>query len=606
MALIQKFKINGQDITGFVDWQDAEFVCSRNDAQTELNITATNIEFVKNGAKIIRDYVAGGINGTTNGFFEGPKFEMIIQDQNNTLTAFMGCLDFVQQYEEISPVRVRCALARVQEKKSIEERSKVITAALLHDEGIITANDYSTIPYVVEKEFDPLALLMLSITTYLMLKELAEAVRKLAEDIGEIAATAAGGVTGAAAAIALGVIKAALNLAYSILLILYIIDLVNDIIEYLISPVRDWKGIKFKTLLEKFAQYGGYTYNSTVEELNDLYLLPSKMLPATLSQQVINLVSGQGNNGFIDDGIPNSGDIGHTWNECLELHSQLFESRLHVDFNTGTQMNQEPLVNDTFWDADAQVDLPNTLNESVSYNGNELIGRYLIRFERDERDRWTDSDDLGRIYEVVTYPKTVSDEKCVRIQGFKEVRPGVALGSRKDGLNAVESAVKSLASLADSVVNFFGGNSNLAGRIQNRVGLLRVSEQTTGIAKMLYLKQQNGVLKLPSDHKDKFSSKTLWEKYHVENSFVLTVNEVQNRGQKQRFAEEPLLIPLGFQQFVKLINKTRINLTDGSKGNITELLYKPAKDKAKINGWKRKVYSKNLQHNYFNSDNPNL
>lgn len=605
MALVQSFKINGQNFNPFVNWEDAEVVASKDDSGTQLNITVNNVEFVNAAAKFIRDYIDGGITGTTKGFYEGPKFEMVVQDDLNTLTVFKGCLDFVEDYKEISPVRVRCALRRLQDKKTIQDRSRVITMLLLKEEGLITSNDYATIPYVVEKKFNAIEFIVLSITTFLMLKELAEAIRRLADDIAEIAAHAGGGLSGPVAAVVLAVIKAAINLAYSILLIIYIIDLVQDLIEYLISPVRDWKGLKFKTMLEKGSQYMGYNYNTSPALFENLFYLPSKTEPAPLSQVIQNAITGQGTIGIQDDGIPNSSDIGHTLDECFQLHADLTRSKVNVNENTNT-INQEPLVNDSFWDQDAQFTLPNTLNESKVFNGDDLKGRKLIQFEKDDRDDWTVYDELGRIYEIVTHPVTVNDEKCVNIKGLEDIKMGVALGSRKDGLNEIENAVKKLAQIADSVVNFFGGNSNLAQKIQNRVGMLRVSQNATNVPKLLYLTEQNGALKMPANYKDFLSAKTMWEDYHVEDSWVETVNGVPNRGQKQLFNDSPILIPLGFQQMLSIIDKTRINDLNGNKANVTELVWKFSKDKAKINGWVRRRYTNNLQHTFYNSDDPNL
>lgn len=605
MALIHSFKIAGQSFTPFVNWRDSEVVASKDNAATELNITITNVEFVNAAAKWIRDYVAGGVTGTTPGVFEGPKFEMVVQDLNNQLTTFMGCLNFKEDYKEISPVRVRCALTRIQDKKTLEQRAGNITMLMLFDEGIITPNDFSIIPYVVEKKFNGVEFILLSITTFLMLKELAEAIRKLSEDIADIAAHAGGGATGPVAAVVLSVVKAALNLAYAILLILYIIDLIQDITEYLISPVRDWKGMKFKTMLEKAAQYTGYNYFSAVPELENLYYLPSKTAPAPLSQQVVNFVSGQGVQGIVDDGIPNSGDVGHTFEECLQIHADLFRSKTNIDLNA-VDLHQEALVNDTFWNQDAQFTLPNTLNESKVYNMDEFIGRILIQFERDEQDNWTDDDNLGRIYEIVTHPITVNDPKCVTTSGLKIIRPGLSLGSRKNGLSDIENAVKSLAQVADNLINFFGGNSNLAQSIQNRVGMLRVSQQTTSVPKMLYLTNQSGVLKMPSNYKSLFSAKTLWDNYHIEDSWVETVNGVATRGQKRKLNDEALTVPMGFADVINIISKTRINDLSGLKMNVTELRWKSDRDKAKINGWVRETYTKNLKHTFYNSDDPNL
>jgi len=605
MAIIHEFKINGQNFKPFVDWQDAEVVATHDDSGMQLNITVSNVVFVNEAAVYIRNYISGGITGATNGILEGLPFDMIVQDGNSILTPFSGCLNFSEQYKEISPVRVQCALSRIEDKTTIYERSKGISMLLLKEEGYITTSDYVKIPYIVEKKFNLLEFMMLSLTTYMLLKELAEATRKLSEDIAEVTALATGGMigTGQASAILLAVVKAALNLAYAILMIIYIIDLIKDLVNMILSPVREFKGMKLKTMLEKSCDYIGYDYSSSAPEMEYLYYLPSKDKPATLSTQISNVLTGDNITGQPDDGIPNSGDVGHTFEELLSLHSDIFKSKLKI---TQTTVHQEALVNDGFWENDSNYTIPDVLNESKVYNTDELNSRLLIRFEKDELDRWTIDDPVGRIYEVVTHPVTVSDKRCVKIKGYKEVRPGVSLGSRKSGLTDIEIAILELTTLADSVVNFFGGNSNLSGLIQNRVGYLKISDQTTSVAKLLYLKPVNGVLKMPSDYKTHLSAKAQWDNYLIEGSFVETVGGVQNRGQKQYLSDEAITIPFGFSDFVNLINNTRVNTVTGEKAQITDLRYKPAKDKAKIQGWVRRKYTSNLQHTFYNSDDPNL
>ena len=605
MAEIYSFKIAGQNFNPFIDWTDSEVIASKDDGGTQLNIVLKDVIFTNKAAKYIRDYIAGGVTGVTKGYYEGPKFEMVIQNPNNTLTTFKGCLDFKTGYKEISPVKVQVALRRLQDKLTVKDRSKVITMLLLQEEGIITPNDYVNIPYVVEKKFNGLEFVLLGITTYLMLKELAEAVTRLAKDLADIAAHISGGATGPAAALVFSVVSAAINLAYSILIVLYIIDLVGDMIEYLISPVRDWKGMKFRTMLEKGAQYMGYQYESSPTLLDDLYILPSKNAPAPLSQQFLNQVTGQGVPGVPDDGIPNSVDIGHTLEECFQLHADLFRSKMKIDEDNDI-IYQEPLVNDTFWSVNSNFILPDTLNETKIYNGDDIKARILIRFEYDDKDDWTLQDQLGRIYEIVTHPVSIGDPKCVNLGGLKEVRPGLALGSRKPGLTPIENALKTFATIADGAVNFLGGNSNLAAKITNRVGMLRVSENETAVAKLLYMRPGSGGLVIPQNHKDFLSSKALWENFHVEDSWVLTVGNFPNRGQKRLLSDDPITIPLGFEQALSIVANTKIADVNGNEINIDDLRWKFSLQKAKINGWLREPYTTNLQHTYYDSDDPNL
>ena len=603
MALTQEFKIDGLPFNPFVEWDEAEVVGVADDESIQPNVSITNVVFVNEAAAHLRAHRAGGITGATTGLLEGPKFEMTAFDTQNTLKTFIGCVDMVEGYVEETPVRVRCNLTRLQEKEALAERAKGVSYFLLQEEGVLNSGDFVVVPYVVEKKFNFIEFVLLSITTYLLIKELAETVRKIAEDIAEFSALAAGGFpgTGQAAAIVLFAVKTALNLAYAIILITQIIELIKDLLEFIIQPIREWRGMRLSTMAKRGMQYLGYSWDSLIPQLTDstefLVYLPSKNEPAP--------IFGQATGSTVDSPIPNSVDVGHTVEELINIINDLFTAKIKINEQAST-VRQEALVNDAFWELDANFILPDVLNEAKVFNANELVGRRLMRFERDDKDDWTTDDQLGRMYEVVTHPITVNDQRCVRIKGFEETRPGVALGSRKDGLTPIELAVKAVAAIADGVINFFGGNSNLAGQVQNRVGMLRVSSQTISQPKVLLLNNASGDLKIPLNHKTKFSAKALWQNYGVNNSFVATVNGQPFRAQKRLISDEPLEIPFGFTDLITLIPNTRCTTQTGQKAKITDFRYKIAKDKARVQGWIREPWTKNLQETFYDSDDPSL
>jgi len=607
MALIHTIKLEGQPITGLVNWDEAEVVAQWNDGAVQANVDFSNVEFVNEAAAFIRDWI---VNTSTTGITEAPTFEMEVQDDiGNNYVVFKGCLDLLNNYVELSPVKIKCSITRLQEKQSLIERARGTTYYSLFDQNLITSSDYAAIDYVVEKEFNGVEFALLSITTFLMLKELAEAIRKTSEDIAEVAALFAGGGvgTGQAASVVLAIVKAALNLAYAVLLTLYIIDLIIDIMSFIISPVREFKGMNLKLMAEKASDYLGYQFDTSIDELNgntQVYYLPSKAQQAPFSAQFINLLSGNQPSGTPDDGLPNAQDYGNTFEETLLTINDLFNAELKIDESNNT-IYQESLINDSFWKRDAAFIFPSVLNETVSYRTDLLVGRKFYTFQKDDVDNWTTTDLEGRSIEVVTSQLNVNNQKCVRIKGYEEKNFGHALGSRKDGLTSLENAVKSLAAVADGVINFFGGNSNLAGAIQSRVGMLKISQNFTTIPKLLYLTQTNFGLRIPANHKAQFGAEALESKYYINDSFVRQLNPNEPpRGQRQRIHPDGLEIPLGFSQFLDLINNSYCTYR-GQDAKIEEMRYRPAKDRAIVNGWFYKKYAFNLKETFYKSDEVN-
>ena len=109
MALIHSIKLENQPITGLVNWQDAEVVAQWNDGAVQANVDFSNVEFVNEAAQFIRQWIADAATGGTTGITEAPKFEMQVQDDiGNNYTVFRGCLDLLNNYVELSPVRIKC------------------------------------------------------------------------------------------------------------------------------------------------------------------------------------------------------------------------------------------------------------------------------------------------------------------------------------------------------------------------------------------------------------------------------------------------------------------------------------------------------------------
>jgi hypothetical protein len=535
----------------------------------QANITTSDLTFVNQSAQVIRNY----ISAQNPGIFEGVPYQLFADG----VQIFDGFIDLADGFEEITPVKVRAKIKQLDLLPNIDERAAAITFEMLRQEGFITNNDFVTVQYVVEKKFNFLEFAMLSLTTYLMLRELIDLTRNISKNIAVISSLATLSVPSPQSVALASALLIAADIAFAGIIIIYLINLMNELISYVFPPTRQYKGIRINKAMERAAAYLGYTWQPStyITGANDFVYLPSKDIPGGL------LSSSQP-----EFGIPRPGDYGYTMAEMMTLWRDLFRSKLFIQSGA---IRCEPLMNDGFWVQPATYTIPSVLNEVKRYNTDELSARRLLRFDTDVNDQWTLDEFRGTMYEIATTPITVNDQRMVSMKGLGEVAWPLALGSRKDGLNALEQALANLALLVDTVVGAFGGNSNLSAPIFGRVGLLRISSNQVQIPKLLYM--TGTPLRIPSNHRYILSAKALWERYHVEDSFV------QNnwRGQKMPFV---VTVPFGVQAFNNLVDNSYCTTENGETAKVTECRWNYAGNRATLSGWVRKPYTKNLKEIY--------
>src|SRR5690606_9159994 len=160
----------------------------------------------------------------------------------------------------------------------------------------------------------------------------------------------------------------------------------------------------------------------------------------------------------------------------------------------------------------------------------------------------------------------------------------VALGNRKDSLNAVERTLKDVGAFVDDITGIFGGGTSLAAKVKNKIGALKVSTNWTTLPKMLYL--SGG--KLPINHRALFNAKILYDNYHNYDSFVLN----GYFGQKKVYNN--VRIPFGFSDYQQLTTNSYFYF-NGKQAKITKFVWVIGKDEATIDFWVREPYTFNLK-----------
>lgn len=574
------FKLFGNAANPPKEWTGIQILATFDQTGGQANISTERFKFVNENAKAIRDYIAGGAatNPSTVGIFEGIPFEFDIQN-SSSYPAFRGFLD-LNGFRENTPVDVDVNIKREDGLNSLADRASGLSYRYLESVGAIGQQDYIDMPYVREKlAGDQVAeLAVLSLNIFLMQQQLADIIKEFGKDASNTTAHTIGGGTGPVAGATHATLTTILNVIYAALVIIYLTQLIIDLIELIFPPVRRWRGTVWKTLLERAMDYLNYQYQSSIPELASTIYLPSKskqgrlnILPSSPSAK----------------GIPDAVDFGFSVSEQIEMVNRAFSARVAIIGNT---VHHEPLINDNFWLNQSPYTIPDVENEVKLYNTTDLKGRRLVSFETDISDLWTIENFIGTNYEIVTQPITINNKKHVLIKGFEDTRIPMALPTRKDQLSPVETVLAVLAAIVDGVINFFGGNSNFAGQILSRVGIMKVTGEEIQTGKLIPF-QQGGFydINIPANHRQIWSAKYLWNTYVSNDSFVLH----NYRGQKWQFEE--LRIPFGFEDFLQVINNSYCITQAGEPAKIERLAWEFDSDYALISGWVRKPYTRNLE-----------
>ncbi len=545
----------------------------------QANLTTEEFTFILEAYQEIIDWIAQGQNNGV-GIFEGVPFSIINSDSTNNATIFKGIID-LQNNASIQPnlKQINAKLRQDESLNQLDELLEPLDYGYLKKIGLINSSDYIDINYVVNKPDNTLETITTLITIYLLSKQLADSVKEIGETVATVSGISASGVTGPVGATIYSIAVAILQVAYSATLLVLIIDFGTDLINNLVQPLRTHKGISLKTLLEKACTHIGFSFNSTIDDLEKIVYLPSNQNLDEFGLK--NILQKEGS---ITEGIPNTLDFGYTCKEMFEAARNIFNARFAV-LNNVVEFHS---INSAFWLKDSGWIKPNNQKEiaqrSFRYNTDELKSSILISFQTDITDQYTIDNYKGTSYQVLTDAKITNVELNKTIKGLDRVQIPFALGSRKDDLNYFEQSLLGLANLFDSLANVFGGNSNLASKIKTKIGVLEVSNNSHNLPKLLYI--QNG--KIPSNYRDLLSAKTLWNKYHNEKSFV------ENGYSRQRRYYENETIPFRLSDFVKLLNNSYFKDENGKDGKVTELEWNFTKDEAIISYWIEEVYTTNL------------
>tara|TARA_R110002126_G_scaffold156594_1_gene304027 strand:- start:642 stop:2387 length:1746 start_codon:yes stop_codon:yes gene_type:complete len=571
--------LNGDTSSAVKELHDLEILASVERGNVNSNITTEQLTLVNEYAQLVRDYISGGANGTTDGIFEG----LPLQIQENGVNVFDGYLDFLNDFEIVNPTTVKARIKKHESNNNFQDRANGLTFGYLVDAGFITSSDYTNVPYVIEKEFNFIEFAFISFSIYSVTRDLVNFINNQSEKIPITVADLTGGVTGSAAAIILTAALLVLSIALGIAMLALLVSLILELVTYLISPVKYHKAMRVQKLMEKGAAFLGLTYNTTIVDIPQLILLPSKtgINKDTQQSQLINQIT-------INQpglGIPSTADFGYTFGELLSAMNTTF----NAEFTVVNGVLQQHSKNSAYWIQQSGYTLPDILQESIVTNANELISDKIILFKSDLKDSNSLENFLGTTYEIRTRPVSFSDSRNILMNGFEKVEIPYALGNRKAGLNNFETFALKLFQQVDGLVNFFGGNSNSSASVNGRIGMLMLETDYIHIPKLMKMNSSN---LLASNNRTTWSAKYLYNNYYNEDSFVL------NNFGNQYYVYTNVRVPFGFEEFNQLTQNSYFYNQNGDICKLKQISWNVSKDFALIDYRVQTKYTSNLVESY--------
>lgn len=450
------------------------------------------------------------------------------------------------------------------------ERAQAISFESLYQDGFITNQDFVYIPYVLNYIPDGVQVMIISLTLFMMSKELYESIERFQKAISEAVKTIPDIIAGPAVEvlkvgqIAAIILQLVFQLAYIVAIIIAIVKLIKDLIEQFFPPLKYYAGIKYKTLWKAALNKMGLEFESTIYDDpvwgNSLYM-PFKDEPGTRSP------NGQ-------TGYPNAQDPLYTFAALIQNEKNKYNAKYKI---TDGVLRFERW---DYWQDEADYELPNVVSDQelgddvLMDNSNEFAGLYNINFGSDPQDRNTVDNYKGTNCLISTQLNVVKEEDFRLDNGGIEILISEARGKRKDELTDFEKNVRGLLRFVDLLTGVLGNGTNFVSKVDNRVGAMNLSAPLISVPKMLIVIGN----KLQFNQEKLVNARKLWDEFHYINSF-----DPINEEHYQYWMFNDVEIPFCFDDWKKVLKNNFFKTKDGKKGELLRLEWFVDGGGAKVN-----------------------
>lgn len=570
------FFLNNQQVDPPNNWQSISITLGFNNRgggpfTVQPAIETDSLEFVLSTSGIIRQWIGDGIDGSGPGIYEPMELRIELASNGNTQDVFLGMIDMVNDMQFIDKNKVLVKLIKKGGVDQLSERAQAISFAFLASKGEITPADYIKIKYVLAHIPNFQEVLIISISIFILIKEISEQVKRTADLIIDITSAIAGGFTGTIAGAILLLGRTITELLYTFLIILALKELMTQLIDNLVSKEREHLGMRLSTLLQKGAAHLGYTFESS--EFNNAAFSSLIILP--IKEDAPNPL------GIGETGFPtNKGGL-YTYFELLQFFKQLINGKIVV------RGNKIIIERRDFFDNLTSFVLPDALLLESRFNAEEIQANLNIQFLIDEKDDTTliNYDQNNTTFQRTTEPKIVIDKTNVQIKGLEQVNLPVSLPSRKSSLTSVEKVLLQVAKLVDV---FVAGNK-FSNKITGRIGALHLANDFTGTPKLI----PELASKVNPAYLAIMGAQILHNNYYFINSFAINAPDFINHNQFVR--HERVKIPFCFEDFITLSDNPGFTTKDGREGRFEKIETFPDKGLAEVDIRIKEIFTTNLK-----------
>jgi len=577
MSLISKntelaYYLNGNPCSAPENIEDTEIIADFSDENVQANITAKNWSFYNEDAQTILDWIAAGKK------YQALPFKIEAYNSTDTLVAADLLLDlttenYLNKWEDER--RIVVDIVKDNGLNQFFDGLGAVSLAYLESIGKFTQSDYQDANYLVQKKVNIVEELTTALIGFMMVKELIDQIKEISDTIADGVGHAGGGVTGALAAGVWFAAKIIIQVAYAASILIIIIELGKQMFETFLPPVRTHKTLNLTTAFTNICSHFGYGFNSTISLLDDLYYQPSN--PQLEQPKLSDFLTV---NPGTTSGIPRVGDAQYS----CEAFFDEYKKQFHGKFAIVDGIVEFHPKGSTYWFKQSNYVIPGVRPNQFGDNAADLKASKVFSFAYDLNDEYTIDDQTGRILEVQTTQTGNPYIEHNMIRGSQLTDYRVCLGTRKEGLTYLEQKLASIGGIIDNLVNFFGGNSDLAGSVEARIGMLIQSQNWNSLPKTLLLQGK----KIHPNHKALYSTEVLYDLYHVYDSFV----ENNNSGQHKIVKDEN--IPFGMVDFITVVNNSYAKDSAGTDAHIDSFRWKLKKDYATADYWTKSVFATNL------------
>lgn len=503
-----------------------------------LSLNTDSIILPREAKDIIDQHIA------SVGIFEGIPYK-VTMDGGVSLEYYIDFTDElkVRQHE------IEVKLKRRQYLDDFRSKADGTSFEYMVSKGVVFQS-YG-VPYFIVKDNQLEQVLQLGITTYIMTKELIQAIRDTAIAIADVSEAAIPvGIPPVPnwGAIIRAALKAAAQIIYTAAVLVAVIKLGSTLVFTLFPPKKTLNGVRFNELMKKACAFLGYTYVPGMIS-NNWVLVP---VPLNKDNKSIFYDAIQNLFNPFNKEYPTSSDTTPTLGAFITGLETMFNARLFVINNVVRIERRDWLQNQSPSSILPALSIQGDRDDEYSYQvtSGEIWKRYYIQYKTDFSDLHTLEGDVygGHDAEYSTDPAfPVTNNDLVLIKGLNEVNIPFALASRKGRLTIVEVLAKGLLAIVDGVTGVFGGGTNFVAQIDDRKDAMQISQQFFSVTKVLYAEigswSKVQFIQSP-DYLDFCSADSLWNQYH----YINAINE------NDWIIKENVRVRLTAQEFVTLLS----------------------------------------------------